>query len=121
MAWPSRGSSARLTQHPRPDLIDEAQLFGNGDEGQRWYERAISLGEAYQRLEPNEAPIRHFKQRLIVQLEPIVDDGVPDRFFKLDPRLQLGIHLGQEQPDTIPTIGFASIKSKIRALQQPLR
>src|ERR1700678_1737085 len=121
MAWPCHRGSTGLTQNPPSDLVQEPHVFCNWNESHRWNERSVLFGEAYQRLEPNEVPVRHFTQRLIVQLESIVDDSVADNAFKLDACLQLGVHFRQEEPDTIATVCLASIECEICTFQQSLR
>src|SRR5579872_4131145 len=66
---PSRGGPTRLPQDPRTDLVDKAQVLGNGNELQWRDKRTVFPRQAYQRLEADEPTLQHFKKRLVVQFE----------------------------------------------------
>ena len=77
------------------------------------------LGQAYQRLETDEAAVRHFEERLIVQFEAIMQHRIADGPLELESRLQLGVHLRQEEPDAIAAVGLGLVQRQIGTFQQP--
>ena len=118
---PSRGGAARLPQHPRADLVDEPQVLGNGNEHQRRDKRSVFRGQAYQRLEADEAALRYFEERLVVQFEAIMQHRVANYPLEFEARLQLGVHLGHEEADAIAAVGLGLVHRQIGTFQKPLR
>ena len=118
---PSRGGATRLPQYPRADLVDELQVLGNGNEYQRRDQRSVFRGQAYQRLEADEAALRYFEQRLVMQFEAIMQHRIANHPLEFESRLQFGVHLGQEEPDAIAAVGLGLVQRQIGAFQKPLR
>src|SRR5580700_4846394 len=101
MLRPSRGGAACFPQHPGTDLVYELQVLGNRNKDQRRNEFSVLRRQTYQRLVANETAFRHFEERLIVQFETIVQHRVANRRLELESRLQIRVHLGHEEPETI--------------------
>ena len=80
-----------------------------------------SAGRRISASKPIEAAVRHFEERLVVQYEAIMQHRVADDPLELDARLQLAVHLRQEEPDAIATVGLGLVERQVGALEQPLR
>ncbi len=69
--------AAGLAQDPGPDGHDEAALLGDGDEVVGHHRRAFPLRPADERLDAHERAVVHAHLRLVVQLEGLLADRLP--------------------------------------------
>src|ERR1700733_78689 len=121
MLRPSRGGATRLPQYPCTDLIDESQVLSEGNEHQ-WRDKcSVFRRQAYQRLEADEAALRHFEKRLIVQFEALMQHRVANYPLELESSLQFAVHLGHEEPEAVTTFGLGLVQRQIGTFQKPLR
>src|ERR1700733_4752924 len=117
---PAGRRSAGFAQHPFADFADKPHFLRYWNKLQWRDECPIRLWQAYQRFKTKQAPVRHLEDRLIMQFKDVLEDGIADNGFELDPAFQFGIHFRQKEPDAIAAVGFSFIDREIRAFQQPL-
>ena len=84
--------ASRNTQAPILSMSRSSSATGMKTSG--GIKCAILRRQADERLEADEAALRHFEERLVVQLEAIMQHRVADGLFEFDALEQLGVHLG---------------------------
>ena len=72
-----------------------------------------SLGRRISASKPRRRRSNHFEERLVVQFKAVMQHRVANCRFEFGSRMQLGVHLGQEKPDAIATIGFCPVKRQV--------
>ena len=80
--------AAPLAQDPAADRDDEPGLLGEGDEVARGDEPALGVAPAHERLDPGDRAVVEPHDRLVVQLELVVDE----RALQVGAQLEAGEH-----------------------------
>ena len=94
---PVRRVHAGAAQHQPAERIDQAGLFGDGDEFGRRDHAALGMRPAHQRLEAGDAPGRKVDQWLIIRPQHVVLDRVAQIGLDFAAALGAGVHSGFEK------------------------
>ena len=95
-ALPLHELGAGLTEHPRAELVDEPQLLRDRNEIGRRDHLAVPR-PSNQRLEPGAPGRGQQHDRLVVHLERVTPDGLPQLVLETQPVERARVHVGVEQ------------------------
>ena len=88
---------ARLADRPQADLLDQADFLGQRNEFRRRDFAKLGVVPARQRFDAIEGAVDGSGLRLIVQLQPVIGDGLAQRRAEDEPLLGKPVHVGTEE------------------------
>ena len=101
-----------------PEIVDQAGILGDRDEVRGRDGPALGMAPAQQRLAAADPAVLEVKQRLIVQLEAAVDDGLAQLQLQTAPRLGARVHAGLEEPVGAAAVALRAIEREVGVAQQ---
>ena len=120
-ARPGGGVGAGLPQRPFPQRNDESCFFGDSDELQRGRYAAHGTFPAQKRFETRDLVVREVDDRLIVQFEFALGQGLAEIDLKRPAGLGLRIHGRLEETMRAAALVLRLVESEIGVLQKAVR
>src|SRR5262249_21375706 len=105
-------------ENPGSDPVNQSHLLGKRNEDARRNEPSVTAGQPEKRFESDQLRARGAEQRLEIELEAVVVQGVADGSFELEALPEFLIELRVEHADPAAALGLALVEREVRALEQ---
>ena len=121
MFRPLRRREAGLADHPFAERHDEADLFGERNEGRGRHHAALGMVPADQRLKAADLAALQVHHRLIVELELARGQRLAQVLLHDAAGLHLLVHVRLEEAERAAAVALGAVKREVRIAQQLVR